>query len=70
MGIKEGIGVTDFGIAVIDTDGTVTKNDTLKNVVIVNPFQKELLSISGLKACHCKEKSKKETILIILLVSL
>ena len=27
---KEGVGVTDFGIIVIDTDGTVTKNDTLK----------------------------------------
>lgn len=30
-GIKEGVGITDFGIAVIDTDGTVTKNDTLKS---------------------------------------
>ena len=27
---KEGVGLTDFGILVIDTDGTVTKNDTLK----------------------------------------
>jgi uncharacterized protein len=31
IGVKEGIGITDFGIAVIDTDGTVTKNDTLKS---------------------------------------
>jgi uncharacterized protein len=31
IGIKEGIGITDFGIAVIDTDGTITKNDTLKS---------------------------------------
>lgn len=31
IGIKEGVGITDFGIAVIDTDGTVTKNDTLKS---------------------------------------
>jgi uncharacterized protein len=30
-GIKEGVGITDFGIAIIDTDGTVTKNDTLKS---------------------------------------
>lgn len=30
-GIKEGIGVTDFGIVVVDTDGTITKNDTLKS---------------------------------------
>ena len=27
---KEGVGISDFGIIVIDTDGTVTKNDTLK----------------------------------------
>lgn len=31
MGVKEGIGITDFGIAVIDTDGSITKNDTLKS---------------------------------------
>ncbi|MEI7591065.1 MAG: cyclophane-forming radical SAM/SPASM peptide maturase YhhB [Deltaproteobacteria bacterium] len=31
FGLKEGVGVTDFGIAVIDTDGSVTKNDTLKS---------------------------------------
>ena len=30
-GVKEGIGITDFGIVVIDTDGTITKNDTLKS---------------------------------------
>jgi uncharacterized protein len=29
-GNKEGVGVTDFGIIVIETDATVTKNDTLK----------------------------------------
>ena len=28
---KEGVGLTDFGIVVIDTDGSVTKNDTLKS---------------------------------------
>ena len=27
---KEGVGLTDFGILVIDTDGTIAKNDTLK----------------------------------------
>ncbi len=31
IGLKEGVGVTDFGIAVIDTDGSVKKNDTLKS---------------------------------------
>lgn len=30
-GYKEGIGITDFGIAIIDTDGSVSKNDTLKS---------------------------------------
>lgn len=28
---KEGLGLTDFGIIIIDTDGTITKNDTLKS---------------------------------------
>jgi uncharacterized protein len=30
-GSKEGVGVTDYGILVVDTDGTITKNDTLKS---------------------------------------
>lgn len=30
-GSKEGMGLTDFGILIIDTDGTVMKNDTLKS---------------------------------------
>lgn len=28
---KEGTGITDFGILIIDTDGTIMKNDTLKS---------------------------------------
>ena len=28
---KEGLGITDFGILIIDTDGTLMKNDTLKS---------------------------------------
>lgn len=28
---KEGMGLTDFGIIIIDTDGTIMKNDTLKS---------------------------------------
>jgi uncharacterized protein len=31
MVTKEGLGVTDFGILIIDTDGTLMKNDTLKS---------------------------------------
>ncbi|MDW3681614.1 cyclophane-forming radical SAM/SPASM peptide maturase YhhB [Cupriavidus sp. CV2] len=30
-GVKEGSGQMDFGIAIIDSDGSVTKNDTLKS---------------------------------------
>jgi len=30
-GVKEGVGLTDYGILVIDTDGSVKKNDTLKS---------------------------------------
>lgn len=29
---KEGVGISDFGIIVIDTDGSIRKNDTLKSV--------------------------------------
>lgn len=29
---KEGVGVSDFGILIIDTDGSLMKNDTLKSV--------------------------------------
>lgn len=28
---KDGVGINDFGILVIDTDGSITKNDTLKS---------------------------------------
>ena len=31
FGVKEGIGVNNYGIVVIDTDGSVAKNDTLKS---------------------------------------
>jgi uncharacterized protein len=30
-GLKEGVGLTNYGILVIDTDGSVAKNDTLKS---------------------------------------
>jgi uncharacterized protein len=29
---KEGIGISDYGIVVLDTDGSIAKNDTLKSV--------------------------------------
>jgi len=37
-GVKEGIGLTDFGIVVIDTDGSFTKNDTLKSTLLGDRF--------------------------------
>jgi len=30
-GVKEGVGQTCYGIAIVETDGTITKNDTLKS---------------------------------------
>ncbi len=30
-GIKEGLGDTDYGIAIVETDGSISKNDTLKS---------------------------------------
>jgi uncharacterized protein len=30
-GIKEGLGEADYGILIVDTDGSITKNDTLKS---------------------------------------
>jgi uncharacterized protein len=37
-GAKEGIGLTDFGIVVIDTDGSITKSDTLKSTPLGDRF--------------------------------
>jgi len=31
VGVKEGVGLTNYGILIIDTDGSVKKNDTLKS---------------------------------------
>jgi uncharacterized protein len=38
-GAKEGVGLTDYGILVIDTDGTVKKNDTLKSSPLGDGFE-------------------------------
>ena len=37
-GVKEGVGLTDYGIVVIDTDGSFTKNDTLKSTPLGDRF--------------------------------
>lgn len=39
--VKEGIGLTDYGILVIDTDGSVKKNDTLKSSPLGDAFDCE-----------------------------
>ena len=35
------MGITDFGIVVIDTDGAITKNDTLKSTPMGDRFNAE-----------------------------
>lgn len=40
-GVKEGVGLTDYGILVIDTDGSVKKNDTLKSSPLGDRFDSE-----------------------------
>lgn len=37
-GVKEGVGLTDYGILVVDTDGAVKKNDTLKSSPLGDGF--------------------------------
>jgi uncharacterized protein len=40
VGMKEGVGLTDFGILVIEIDGSVKKNDTLKSSPLGDGFEK------------------------------
>lgn len=40
-GVKEGVGLTDYGILIIDTDGTVKKNDTLKSSPLGDGFSED-----------------------------
>ncbi|MER8577660.1 radical SAM protein [Mesorhizobium sp. M1423] len=40
-GVKEGVGLTDYGILVIDADGTVKKNDTLKSSPLGDGFSRD-----------------------------
>lgn len=41
VGVKEGVGLTDYGILIIDTDGSVKKNDTLKSSPLGDGFQEQ-----------------------------
>ena len=38
VGVKEGVGLTDYGILIVDTDGSVKKNDTLKSSPLGDGF--------------------------------
>ncbi|PYD74848.1 cyclophane-forming radical SAM/SPASM peptide maturase YhhB [Novacetimonas pomaceti] len=38
VGVKEGVGLTDYGILIIDTDGSIKKNDTLKSSPLGDAF--------------------------------
>lgn len=48
--VKEGIGENAFGILVVDTDGTVTKNDTLKSAAGSDRFSESWSVHDGLDA--------------------
>ncbi len=37
--VKEGVGEQDYGILVVETDGTITKNDTLKSAAGADRFE-------------------------------
>jgi uncharacterized protein len=41
VGVKEGVGLTDYGILIIDTDGSVKKNDTLKSSPLGDGFEEQ-----------------------------
>lgn len=46
-GVKEGVGLTDYGILVIDTDGSIKKNDTLKSSSPRDAFSSVLFAGGG-----------------------
>ncbi len=46
-GVKEGVGLTDYGILVIDTDGSIKKNDTLKSSSPGDGFSSVLFAGGG-----------------------
>lgn len=51
-GAKEGVGLTDFGILVIDTDGSVNKNDTLKSAFAYADRFEQVQSIFSIRLAH------------------
>ena len=47
-GRKEGVGLSAYGILVIETDGTISKNDTLKSA---SPFADQFRSAQSISNC-------------------
>jgi uncharacterized protein len=39
--VKEGVGDQDYGILVVESDGTITKNDTLKSAAGADRFEQQ-----------------------------
>lgn len=44
---KEGVGLTEYGILVVETDGTVAKNDTLKSASSGDRFADHVSALNG-----------------------
>ena len=73
LGVKEGIGLTDYGILVIDTDGFVKKNDTLKSSPLGDNFDKawsihdscltDIVASAEFQAYHEAQRPKSVTCL-------
>jgi uncharacterized protein len=71
LGVKEGVGLTDYGILVIDTDGSVKKNDTLKSSPLGDRFDfawkigdHSLADIAASPAFHSYHLAQRPTSMI------
>ena len=63
---KEGVGTADYGILVVDTDGTITKNDTLKSAEAGDRFSRppsilvddlsEFVASAGFLSYHASQR--------------
>lgn len=68
VGVKEGVGLTDFGILIIDTDGSVKKNDTLKSSPLGDGFEEtwsvhkdQLQAIAASAVFHDYHRAQRPT---------
>jgi len=71
---KDGVGLNDFGILVIDTDGSITKNDTLKSSfngadrfsrkwTVLRDSLSEILSSEEFASAHALQRPTSKTCL-------